>query len=49
MQNTQYWMGPTIYPAIGLKSKVRDYGRVWDFEGKSGDIIPVHWTGPGRT
>ena len=48
MENTQYWMGPTIYPAIGLKSKVRDYGRVWDFEGKSGDIIPVHWTGPGR-
>ncbi len=48
MQNTQYWMGPTIYPAVGLKSKVRDYGRVWDFEGKSADIIPIHWTGPGR-
>ncbi|MCY4301529.1 MAG: DUF1326 domain-containing protein [Aestuariivita sp.] len=48
MQNTQYWMGPVIYPAIGLKSKVRDYGRVWDFEGKSGDIIPIHWAGPGR-
>lgn len=49
MENTQYWMGPTIYPAIGLRSKVRDYGRIWDFEGKSGDIIPIHWTGPGRT
>lgn len=48
MQNTQYWMGPTIYPAVGLKSKVRDYGRVWDFEGKSADIIPIHWGGPGR-
>ena len=48
MQNTQYWMGPTIYPAIGLKSRVRDYGRIWDFEGKSGDIIPVDWAGPNR-
>ena len=48
MNNTQYWMGPTIFPAVGLKSKVRDYGRVWDFEGKSGDIIPVDWSGPGR-
>jgi len=49
MENTQYWMGPKIYPAVGLKSKVLDYGRVWDFEGKSADIIPIHWTGPGRT
>ena len=49
MENTQYWMGPTIYPAVGLKSKVMDYGWVWDFEGKSADIIPIHWTGPGRT
>ena len=48
MENTQYWMGPTIYPAVGLKSKVRDYGRVWDFEGKSADIIPINWGGPGR-
>ena len=48
MQNTQYWMGPTIYPAVGLKSKVRDYGRIWDFEGKSGDIIPINWAGPVR-
>ncbi|WP_204114596.1 DUF1326 domain-containing protein [Shimia biformata] len=48
MENTQYWMGPTIYPAVGLKSKVMDYGWVWDFEGKSADIIPIHWTGPGR-
>ena len=29
-----------------LKSKVRDYGRIWDFEGKSADIIPIDWKGP---
>ncbi len=49
IQNSTYWMGPVVYPARGLRSKVRDYGRVWDFEGKSGEIVPIHWTGPGRT
>ena len=49
IQNSTYWMGPVVFPAIGLRSKVRDYGRVWDFEGKSAEIVPIHWTGPGRT
>lgn len=49
IENTTYWMGPTVYPAVGLKSKVRDFGRIWDFEGKSAEIVPIHWTGPGRT
>jgi hypothetical protein len=48
IQNSTYWMGPVVYPAIGLRSKVRDYGRVWDFEGKSGEIVPINWGGPGR-
>ncbi|MCY3985155.1 MAG: DUF1326 domain-containing protein [Roseovarius sp.] len=44
--NTGYWMGPDIIAARGLKSKVRDYGRVWDFEGKSAEICPINWKGP---
>jgi len=48
IENSTYWMGPIVYPAIGLKSRVRDYGRVWDFEGKSGEIVPIDWAGPGR-
>lgn len=48
IQNSTYWMGPVVYPAMGLRSKVRDYGRVWDLEGKSGEIVPIHWSGPGR-
>jgi len=44
--NSKYWMGPDIITAKGLKSKVRDYGRVWDFEGKSAEICPIHWRGP---
>ena len=46
VSNTQYWMGPDVIAARGLRSRVRDYGRVWDFEGKSAEICPIHWHGP---
>ncbi len=45
MTNTKYWMGPDIIAARGLKSKVRDLGRVWDFGGKSAEICPINWSG----
>ncbi len=48
IQNTHYWMGPDIIVAKGLKSRLRDYGRVWDFDGKSGEICAIDWSGPGR-
>ena len=44
--NTKYWMGPDVIAARGLRSRVRDYGRVWDFDGKSAEICPIHWFGP---
>lgn len=44
--NSRYWMGPDIVAARGLKSKVRDYGRVWDFGGKSAEICAIDWKGP---
>ena len=43
--NSKYWMGPDIIAARGVKSKVRDYGRVWDFGGKSAEICPIDWKG----
>lgn len=46
VSNSKYWMGPDIIVARGLKSKVRDYGRVWDFGGKSAEICPIDWKGP---
>jgi len=46
VSNSKYWMGPDIIVARGLKSKVRDYGRVWDFGGKSAEICPIEWGGP---
>ena len=44
--NSKYWMGPDIIAARGLKSKVRDYGRVWDFDGKSAEVCAIDWKGP---
>lgn len=46
MTNTRYWMGPDVIAAVGTKSKLRDYGRVWDFSGKSGEICAIDWSGP---
>lgn len=45
VKNTKYWMGPDVVVAKGLKSKLRDYGRVWDFTGKSGEICAIDWSG----
>ncbi len=41
--NSQYWMGADVTLARGLKSRIRDFGRVWDFEGKSAEILDIHW------
>ena len=46
VSNTKYWMGRDVIAARGLRSRVRDYGRVWDFDGKSAEICPIHWHGP---
>jgi hypothetical protein len=37
--------GPDVIAARGLKSKVRDFGRVWDLSGKSGEICAIDWSG----
>ena len=46
VSNSKYWMGPDIIAAKGLRSKVLDYGRVWDFENMSAEICPIDWKGP---
>ena len=46
VSNSKYWMGPDIIAAVGKKSRIRDYGRVWDFGGKSAEICPIEWSGP---
>jgi len=43
LKNTQYWMGPDVTLAKGLKSRIRDFGRVWNFENKSAEILQIDW------
>jgi hypothetical protein len=44
--NTQYWMGPDITVATATQGRVRAYGRVWDFDGRSAEICQIDWQGP---
>ena len=48
MTNTQYWMGANVIAARGLRSRVRDYGRVWDLSGKSAEICAIDWSGKAK-
>lgn len=44
--NTKYWMGSDITVAQALKGKVRDFGRVWNLDGRSAEICQIEWSGP---
>ena len=46
VSNTEYWMGSDITVAMASKGKVRAYGRVWDFDGRSAEICQIDWHGP---
>lgn len=46
VSNTEYWMGPDITIAQADKGRVRAFGRVWDFEGRSAEICQIKWHGP---
>lgn len=44
IRNSQYWVAPDITVAVGKKSKVRAFGRIWDFSGQSAEYAPVQWS-----
>jgi hypothetical protein len=44
--NTEYWMGPEVTVSRSVKSKLRDFGRVWDLTGRSAEIVAIDWKGP---
>lgn len=44
--NSGYWMGPDITIAEANRGRVRAYGRVWDFDGRSAEICQIDWHGP---
>ncbi|MGI9463567.1 MAG: DUF1326 domain-containing protein, partial [Aestuariivirgaceae bacterium] len=43
--NTGYWMGPDITVAQSNLGRVRAFGRVWNFEGRSAEICQIDWSG----
>ena len=46
VNNTEYWMGSDIIVAQADRGKVRAFGRVWDFDGRSAEICQINWHGP---
>jgi hypothetical protein len=44
--NTGYWMGADVTIAQATHSRVRAFGRVWDFSGRSAEICQIGWQGP---
>lgn len=44
--NTEYWMGPDVIVAKANQGRVRAFGRVWDFDGRSAEICAIDWRGP---
>ncbi len=46
VKNTEYWMGPDVTIAQADKGRVRAFGRVWDFDGRSAEICQIDWHGP---
>ncbi|WP_295805977.1 DUF1326 domain-containing protein [uncultured Nitratireductor sp.] len=44
--NSQYWIAPEITVARSDKSRMRAFGRNWNFAGRSAEICPLDWRGP---
>jgi hypothetical protein len=44
--NSQYWIAPEIIVARSDKSRLRAFGRNWNFAGRSAEICKLDWRGP---
>ena len=42
-QNSTYWMGPEVIISTAEQGRVRAFGRVWDFEGRSAELYKIKW------
>ncbi len=43
--NSEYWPGPDITVARAERGRVRAFGRMWNFDGLSAEIMPIDWQG----
>ena len=45
VQNTGYWVGKDVTIARAETSRVRAFGRNWNFAGRSAEIVRLDWAG----
>jgi hypothetical protein len=43
ISNSEYWIGSEVTVSHSVKSKLRDFGRVWDLTGRSAEIMQINW------
>lgn len=44
--NVDYWVGPDVTVARAGRSRMRAFGRDWNFDGRSAEICKLDWRGP---
>lgn len=43
IENSQYWIAPKVTVCKAEKSKLRVFGRNWNFAGRSAEVCPLDW------
>jgi hypothetical protein len=43
IRNSEYWIGPDVTVARADKSRLRLFGRNWNFEGRSAELCMIDW------
>lgn len=46
ISNSQYWIAPDITVCQAERSRMRGFGRNWDFAGRSAELCRIEWRGP---
>jgi hypothetical protein len=47
IRNTEYWVAPEVTVSRAETSRVRAFGRNWNFAGRSAELCQVDWSGKG--
>ncbi len=46
INNSQYWIAPGVTVCQAEKSRMRAFGRNWNFAGRSAELCRLDWAGP---
>jgi len=49
VRNTGYWIGPDVTIARAETSRVRAFGRNWNFAGRSAELLRIDWGSDARS